>query len=123
MKMNIFEKIFFSSVLSIIINFMFNCILFWPLVVLSLTLGSKLNFSNLTEVDMVTMTIEFLAFLIPWSMYNIYRYHIWEKNQKSKAGYMCTLIIPSFFFVFIAIIVNIYAYITYDPHRGIFHIG
>ena len=121
--MNIFEKIFFSSVLSIIINFMFNCILFWPLVVLSLTLGSKLNFSNLIEVDMVTMTIEFLAFLIPWSMYNIYRYHIWEKNQKSKAGYMCTLIIPSFFFVFIAIIVNIYAYITYDPHKGIFHIG
>mgnify|MGYP000327599760 CR=1 FL=1 len=92
MKMNIFEKIFFSSVLSIIINFMFNCILFWPLVVLSWALGSKF-----TEVDMVTMTIEFLAFLIPWSMYNIYRYHIWEKNQKSKAGYMCTLIIPSFF--------------------------
>ena len=48
MKMNIFEKIFFSSVLSIIINFMFNCILFWPLIELLWALGSKLNFSKFT---------------------------------------------------------------------------
>ena len=110
MKMNIFEKIFFSSVLSIIINFMFNCILFWPLVVLSWALGSKF-----TEVDMVTMTIEFLAFLIPWSMYNIYRYHIWEKFQKSKKIYICTLVIPSFCISLIVIIIHIDNYIRNGP--------
>ena len=122
MKMNKFERYFFSLVASIIINFILGCILAWCLFLLSWTL----NFSGLSEMsrdDVASIIIIFFAFLVPWVIYNIYRYHIWEKNQKSKAGYMCTLIIPSFFFVFIAIIVNIYAYITYDPHRGIFHIG
>ena len=115
MKMNIFEKIFFSSVLSIIINFMFNCILFWPLIELLWALGSKLNFSKFTEASMVTMTIQFLAFFIPWSMYNIYRYHIWKKFQKSKVIYICTLVIPSFCISLIVIIIHIADYIRNGP--------
>jgi|GEM_PF-2075480 len=105
MKMNVFEKLFFSLVASIIINFILGCIL--TLSVFLLMFGiSTAGLSGLNKVDIVGMVIIFFAFLVPWSIYNIYRYHIWEKNQKSKAGYMCTLIIPSFFFVFIAIIVN-----------------
>ncbi len=108
MKMNIFEKIFFSSVLSIIINFMFNCILFWPLIELLWALGSKLNFSKFTEASMVTMTIQFLAFFIPWSMYNIYRYHIWKKKSKVKSR---LYVYVNYTFIFFCIYCNYNNYI------------
>ena len=117
MKMNQFEKFFFSSVASIIINFILGCILAWCLFFLSWTL----NFSGLSEMskdDVASIIIIFFAFLVPWVIYNIYRYHLWEKFQKQKVIYICTLIIPSFCISLIIIIMNISDYIKYGPNRS-----
>ena len=114
MKMNQFEKFFFSSVASVIINFALGCILAWSL----LWLSWILNFSGLSEMsksDVAGTIMEFFAFLVPWSIYNIYRYHIWKKFQKSKVIYICTLIIPSFCISLIVIIISIYDYIRNGP--------
>ena len=120
--MNKFERYFFSLVTSIIINFILGCILAWCLFFLSWTL----NFSGLSEMskdDVASIIIIFFAFLVPWVIYNIYRYHIWKKFKKSKSIYIYTLMIPSFCITFFIIILSIYCYITYDPHAGIFHTG
>ena len=121
MKMNQFEKYFFSLVSSIIINFIFGCILVLPLFGLSWTLGARFKFSRLDKSDIVGLVVCLFAFLVPWSIYNIYRYHIWKKFKKSKSIYIYTLMIPSFCITFFIIILSIYCYITYDPHAGIFH--
>ncbi len=113
MKMNQFEKFFFSSVASIIINFTLGCILVLPLWGLSWTIGGGLNFSISDKTYILEIIIGFLSFLIPWSIYNIYRYHIWKKLKKPKTIYICTLIIPSFFIIFIIITLPIYDYIMY----------
>ena len=117
MKMNRFENFFFSSVASVIINFALGCILAWSL----LWLSWILNFSGLSEMsksDVAGTIMEFFAFLVPWSMYNIYRYHLWEKFQKQKVIYICTLIIPSFCISLIIIIMHISDYIKYGPNRS-----
>ncbi len=117
MKMNRFENFFFSSVASVIINFALGCILAWCLFLLSWAL----NFSGLSEMtksDVASTIIEFFAFLVPWSIYNIYRYHLWEKFQKQKVIYICTLIIPSFCISLIIIIMHISDYIKYGPNRS-----
>ena len=113
MKMNQFEKFFFSSVVSIIINFTLGCILVLPLWGLSWTIGGGLNFSISDKTYILEIIIGFLSFLIPWSIYNIYRYHIWKKFKKPKTIYIYTLIIPSFFIIFIIITLPIYDYIMY----------
>ena len=114
MKMNKFEVFFFSSVASIIINFILGCLL--TLSVFLLMFGiSTAGLSGLNKVDIVGMVIIFFAFLVPWSIYNIYRYHLWEKFQKSKVIYICTLIIPSFCVSLILIIMSIPEYIKYGP--------
>ena len=114
MKMNKFERYFFSLVASIIINFILGCILAWCLFLLSWTL----NFSGLSEMiksDVASTIIEFFAFLVPWAIYNVYRYHLWEKFQKSKKIYIWTLIIPSFCISLIVIIIHIDNYIRNGP--------
>ena len=114
MKMNKFERYFFSLVTSIIINFILGCILAWCLFFLSWTL----NFSGLSEMskdDVASIIIIFFAFLVPWVIYNIYRYHIWKKFQKSKVIYICTLVIPSFCISLIVIIIHIDNYIRNGP--------
>ena len=114
MKMNKFERHFFSLVASVIINFILGCILAWCFFWMSWAL----NFSGLSEMsksDVASAIIEFFAFLVPWVIYNIYRYHIWKKFQKSKVIYICTLIIPSFCISLIVIIISIYDYIRNGP--------
>ena len=115
MKMNKFEKYFFSLVSSIIINFIFGCILGLPLFGLSWTIGARFKFSRLDKSDIVGLVVCLFAFLVPWSIYNIYRYHIWKKFQKSKVIYICTLIIPSICISLIVIIISIYDYIRNGP--------
>ena len=117
MKMNRFENFFFSSVASVIINFALGCILAWCLFLLSWAL----NFSGLSEMtksDVASAIIEFFAFLVPWAIYNVYRYHLWEKFQKSKKIYIWTLIIPSFCISLIVIIINISDYIRHGPNSS-----
>ena len=122
MKMNVFEKLFFSLVASIIINFILGCILTWSIILLTWGL-SIAEYPKLNKIEIIIIIIEFFAFLVPWSIYNIYRYHIWKKFKKSKSIYIYTLMIPSFCITFFIIILSIYCYITYDPHAGIFHTG
>ena len=119
MKMNKFEVFFFSSVASIIINFILGCIL--TLSVFLLMFGiSTAGLSGLNKVDIVGMVIIFFAFLVPWSIYNIYRYHLWKKFKKPTLIYICTWIIPSFFISLIIIIIYISYYITYGSGRHSF---
>mgnify|MGYP003362602262 CR=1 FL=1 len=114
MKMNKFEVFFFSSVASIIINFILGCILAWSLFFLSWTLTFS-AFSEIKIYDIAGVIIIFFAFLVPWTIYNIYRYHIWKKFQKSKVIYICTLVIPSFCISLIVIIIHIADYIRNGP--------
>ena len=117
MKMNVFEKLFFSLVASIIINFILGCIFTWTLLDLLWTIGVA-GFSGLSKDYVTRVIIEFFAFLVPWSIYNIYRYHIWKKFQKSKKIYILTLIIPSFCISLIVIIIHISDYIRHGPNRS-----
>ena len=119
MKMNKFERYFFSLVASIIINFILGCILAWCLFWLSWTLSFS-GLSEMTKSDVASTIIEFFAFLVPWSIYNIYRYHLWKKFKKSKVVYICTLIIPSFCISLIIIIISIFEYIIYGPNLSFF---
>ena len=112
--MNKFERHFFSLVVSIIINFTLGCVWAWSLFWLSWALTFS-GFSGLKKYDVASTIIAFLAFLVPWAIYNIYRYHIWEKFQKSKKIYICTLVIPSFCISLIVIIISIYDYIRNGP--------
>ena len=114
MQMNKFERYFFSSVASIIINFILGCILVLPLWGLAWTIGAQLNFSVLDKTDIVEIIIGFFSFLVPWFIYNIYRHHIWKKFQKPKVIYVCTLLIPSFCINSIIIMMAIYDYIMYN---------
>ena len=117
MKMNKFERCFFSSVVSVIINFTLGCVFAWCIFELSWALTFS-KISELSKDDVLAVIIGTLAFLVPWAIYNIYRYHLWKKFQKSKLSYICTLIIPSFCISFIIIILDIYDYITHGPNRS-----
>ena len=117
MKMNKFERNFFSLVASIIINFILGSILAWWLLDLLWTI-SFVRFSRLSKDDVTCIIIEFFAFLVPWFIYNIYRYHLWEKFQKSKVIYICTLVIPSFSISLIVIIIHISDYIRHGPNSS-----
>ena len=119
MKMNVFEKLFFSLVASIIINFILGCIFTWTLLDLLWTIGVA-GFSGLSKDYVTRVIIEFFAFLVPWSIYNIYRYHLWKKFTKPTLIYICTWIIPSFFISFIIIILHIFDCIMYGSGRHSF---
>ena len=119
MKMNVFEKLFFSLVASIIINFILGCIFTWTLLDLLWTIGVA-GFSGLSKDYVTRVIIEFFAFLVPWSIYNIYRYHLWKKFKKPTLIYICTWIIPSFFISFIIIILHIFDCIMYGSGRHSF---
>ena len=119
MKMNVFEKLFFSLVASIIINFILGCILTWSIILLTWGL-SIAEYPKLNKIEIIIIIIEFFAFLVPWSIYNIYRYHLWKKFKKSKVVYICTLIIPSFCISLIIIIISIFEYIIYGPNLSFF---